>query len=115
MKKTITTITYSIGDTPLTRLHFVGEVKKNCLPAFLQRDFNFTNHLGESDEVLAIQSFNIGNVNVDVDVDDVDAGIFLFSTINEFYKTHKMYYMLKGLEKSKPKNVTKIKKIKRVK
>lgn len=99
MKETITTITYSVCGTPSTRLHIKGEIKKKDLPSSIRDDFEYTNHLGQTELVTKIQNFNINDdINVDVDVDDVENGIYVYSNINELYEAHKMYYLLSRLK-----------------
>lgn len=110
--KTMTTITYAIGNNIITVLHFEGEIKKSQLPAVLRDKFSFTNHLGESESVISTQQFTIGeDVIVTVDVDDVNVeDCIIINSISDILKNHEKMYMLEGFKLTAvPKKVAVIK------
>lgn len=110
--KTMTTIKYFIGNVTANVLHFEGEIKKSQLPVALRNMFEYTNHLEDSELVLANQLIPIGkDVTVEVDIDDVNAEDIIFiNKIVDILNAHKKMYMLEGLKlTAAPKKVAVIK------
>lgn len=94
--KTITSITYSVANTPSTRLHIKGEVKLSDLTYEVARDFesHTTNHFGTTEAVLQNSFIELGNdVTVEVEVNDFEDNdiIIINSTTSELDKTHVKY------------------------